>query len=147
MLIKSEIIFFLICDDTLGLRLCGFFSFSVLGNASSTLQTQILTINHDGNTHQIEVPVSSLVKGQFIDVSEMGLVIANQPLNSVPSTKKGDESLDLSTLQYLRIVSTNEGQNTVALQPVIIPQNWNSALETSNASQNQTAKLDIRNQE
>ena len=110
-------------------------------------QTQILTINHDGNTHQIELPVSSLVKGQFIDVSEMGLVIANQPLNSVPSTKKGDESLDLSTLQYLRIISTNEGQNTVALQPVIIPQNWNSALETSNASQNQTAKLDIRHQE
>ena len=61
-------------------------------NTSSTLQTQILTINHDGNTHQIEVPVSSLVKGQFIDVSEMGLVIANQPLNSVPSTKKGDEN-------------------------------------------------------
>ena len=116
-------------------------------NTSSTLQTQILTINHDGNTHQIEVPVSSLVKGQFIDVSEMGLVIANQPLNTASSTKKGDESLDLSTLQYLRIVSTNEGQNTVALQPVIIPQNWNSALETSHASQIQTAKMDIRHQE
>ena len=116
-------------------------------NASSTLQTQILTINHDGNTHQIELPVSSLVKGQFIDVSEMGLVITNQPVNSAHSTKKGDEGLDLSTLQYLRIVSTNEGQNTVALQPVIIPQNWNSAVETSNASQIQTAKLDIRHQE
>ena len=30
--------FFLFFDDTLGLRLCGIFSFSVLGTASSTLQ-------------------------------------------------------------------------------------------------------------
>ena len=93
-------------------------------NSSSPIQTQILTINHEGNTHHIEIPVSSLVAGQFIDVSEMGLVIANQSSDVNHSTKRGEagEILDLSAIQYVRIVNTNEGPNSVALQPVIIPQ-------------------------
>ena len=99
--------------------------------------------------HQIELPVTSLVKGQFIDVSEMGLVIANQSSDANHSAKVGEsgETLDLSTLQYVRIVDTNEGHNTIALQPVIIPQNWTGSTESLNAPQIQASKLDTRHKE
>ena len=35
-------------------------------------------MNHEGPTHEIQVPASSLVKAQYIDVSEMGLELATQ---------------------------------------------------------------------
>ncbi len=69
--------------------------------------------------------MSSLVKGQYIDISEMGLVLATQSDPKHDASKRDDSnSLDLTNLQYVRIVGTNESDNSIALQPVFIPQTW-----------------------
>ena len=93
---------------------------------------QVLTISHDGSSHHIELPVSSnLVKGQYIDISEMGLVLATSSDAKTATTNESSKSINLTSLQYVRVIGGGEGDNTVALQPVLIPQNWETSQNES----------------
>ena len=93
---------------------------------------QVLTISHDGSSHHIELPVSSnLVKGQYIDISEMGLVLATSSDAKTAITNESSKSINLTSLQYVRVIGGGEGDNTVALQPVLIPQNWETSQNES----------------
>ena len=102
---------------------------------TTTEQHQLLTISHGSSNHQIELPVSALMKGQYVDISEIGLVLATSSETKTSTKNEDTKSMDLTNLQCVRILGTHESDNTGALQPILATNNWGTTRNPQNESE------------